>query len=240
MADPDNDEAGVDQRSDEPRGLRVVEHHDVAFPAEVQQTGELVVHRAPVDGPLLCSERASVPGRSVEPVVDALRRREEGLIAFDDEPPGSDPAFDEVPEELRQQLRDTATTRRRVHMPQGVALEPIGDRLRGDREPTEIGRERKPLETRGGTRSDIDLSHALPPILDPDDPNTGVVRSTPRQGTFRTSHRDHGGARWLRRKQVTDGVGRSGWRSTSRSGAVAYLIIYLVFFTHGSGGGYGY
>ena len=23
-------------------------------------------------------------------------------------------------------------------------------------------------------------------------------------------------------------------------GAVAYLIIYLVFFTHGSGGGYGY
>ena len=103
-------------------------------------------------------------------IVDALRRREEPLLALDDDPPATDTAIDQVAEQLRQQLRDTTAARRRVDVPHCAAFQAARRRSNDRRKTLEICGQSVAIQARCLANRDIDLPHACPPrVLVPHD-----------------------------------------------------------------------
>ena len=90
VAAPDHVGAGSNQAGCQARRLGVVEQHDVAGPHPRTDLGGIVPERLLVDLALGLAEIRSVPGRTVEGVVQPLRDLEELLVPFDHDPAGVD------------------------------------------------------------------------------------------------------------------------------------------------------
>ena len=61
MAHPDDAPAGFDERSGQPGRLRIVQHHDVTWPREIQHARELASKGSAIDTTFLGPERAPIP-----------------------------------------------------------------------------------------------------------------------------------------------------------------------------------
>jgi len=114
-----------------------VQDRDVAGADEIEQRGELPAKHAHIHLPLLLPEGAAVTLRSVQPVVEPLRYPpveeplrypEEVLVTFDHDPSAPDPSFDQILEQLMEELGDSSTFRGRVHVPERSSFESVGDR----------------------------------------------------------------------------------------------------------------
>ena len=93
--------------------------HDGAQPGNVSDCDLLVVDS------LGGSERATVAGRAVEVIVDALGDLEVSGIALDDQPARVDPDAAGVREQRLQELGDTAAARSGVHVDDASPVEPL-------------------------------------------------------------------------------------------------------------------
>jgi hypothetical protein len=91
VAAPDDERPALEEDRDKPRRLGVMHDHDV-LRSDAREYGPRVPReRLLVVAALRLAEAPSVALRPVQPVVDALRDREEGRIGFDDVPLGRDP-----------------------------------------------------------------------------------------------------------------------------------------------------
>jgi hypothetical protein len=87
MAAPDHEAAGLQQRRHQSGGLRVVQQDDVAGADAGAQLLRVAGAHPVIDVLLLGAERAAVPGRTVQLVVQPLGQHEEVRLAGDDGPP---------------------------------------------------------------------------------------------------------------------------------------------------------
>ena len=112
VAPPHDVSAALDQRGDEPSGLRVVDDDDVTRPNLSADPRDVRGSRPLVDSPLAQTKISPVPGRTVEAVVNTLRNGKELWFSYDDEPVGLDADTAHIADQGGQHLGDTASGRR--------------------------------------------------------------------------------------------------------------------------------
>jgi hypothetical protein len=125
VAAPHDRDAGVADVRDQPGGLRVVEDDRVALAERLAQRLAGALQRCLVRRPLLVAERAAVALGAVQPVVDALRDREERGVAADHQPARVDADPLRVGEQRLQHLGHATAARGRVEVPDAPPVEDL-------------------------------------------------------------------------------------------------------------------
>ncbi len=132
VAAPDHRRAGRLQARDQPGGLRVVQHDDVAVGDGVAERVAAGLERGEVGLALLVAERAAVALGAVQLVVEALGDLEEALVALDHRPASVDAGAARVGQQRGQHLGHAAAAGGRVDVPDHAAVEELrglADRL---------------------------------------------------------------------------------------------------------------
>ena len=114
VAAPDELRAGARHRGGETGRLRVVDQDDVVRTHEREQLVRIAAQSLLVVAPLRVAKGAAIPGRAVEPVVNALRDLEEAGVALDHEPADVEPRAASVGQQRLQHLGDAAARGGRV------------------------------------------------------------------------------------------------------------------------------
>jgi hypothetical protein len=123
---PDQPDVGRCPQSGQHAGrLRVVKEHDVARPHHLYERRGVGGAAALVRGPLRLAQGPAVALRPVQPIVEPLCDAEELGVALDDHPATVEPRSADVADQRTEHLRDPASERRRVHIPDRVRAEEL-------------------------------------------------------------------------------------------------------------------
>ena len=106
-------------------GLRVVHDDDVSGFDDARDVLEVAAVHGLERRPVLIAEAFSIPGLTVQQVVQPLGHREELRLAVQDQPPAVDAGRSDVPEEDWQHFRDPATDSGGVDVPHAVAAQRV-------------------------------------------------------------------------------------------------------------------
>ena len=157
---PDHRHARRDQPRDHPRGLRVVQQHDVGAGEPGSEQLGLGRAAALIDRSLPLAQLTAVVG-AVQAIVEPLGDAEEVVVAADHRPASVDAGAADVSDQRPQHLRHPAALRRRVHGPQRASVQQLTtSRERALELRERLGREHLP-KALGSQRRDRHLRRAL-------------------------------------------------------------------------------
>ena len=123
VAAPDHERAVAPSGIDQPRGLRVVQDHDVPRTYERGKLCRVGSKRPLIDCALTVGQLAAVAIDAVQMIVDSLRDAEEVGACRDHHPTGVDPTIAGVTEQRAEQLDDAAASGGRVDVPDHTPLQ---------------------------------------------------------------------------------------------------------------------